>query len=317
MAGKKKKELSTKRDRITWKKIVKQRELVLLSIPFVVFVVLFNYVPLVGWIMAFQNYKPAKGILKSKFVGLDNFKFLFVNNKEFLLVIRNTLAMGIMLLVFSTVVAIVFALLLNEVRNMKFKKFVQTVSYLPHFLSIIIIVGIVRAMLSIENGVINDIFVGLHIFKEPLNFLSVPSLFWWIITLTNLWKETGWNSIIYLASITSINPDLYEAASIDGAGRLRKMWNITLPGIKPTIIILLIINIGNVLNVGFEMQYLLENSLIQDVSRTIDVYVLKYGIALNNFSRGTAAGIFKSVVSIILIFLTNRIAKAAGEENLF
>lgn len=305
-----------KKSVITWKKVVKQKELILLSIPFFVFVVIFNYLPLAGWLMAFQNYRPAKGILGSKFVGLDNFKFLFVNNKDFLLVIRNTLVMGLMNLVFCTVVAIAFALVLNELRNLKIKRFTQTVSYLPHFLSMVIIVSIVRDVLSIERGVINDILVRLHILSEPVNFLIIPSLFWWIVTLATLWKETGWNSIIYIAAITSINPDLYEAASIDGAGRLRKMWNITLPGIKPTIIILLIINVGNVLNVTFEMQYLLENSMIQQVCRTIDIYVLKYGISLMNFSRGVAAGIFKSIVSIILIFAANRIAKAANEENL-
>lgn len=317
MSKKEDHQLAKKRNRSTWRTIVKQRELVLLSIPFVVFVLIFNYAPLAGWIMAFQNYKPAKGVFASKFVGLDNFKFLFVNNEDFLLVIRNTFAMGFINLVLSTVIAILFALILNEVRHVRFKKFVQTVSYLPHFLSMIIIVGIVKDVLSIENGVVNDILVNLHIFKKPLNFFAEPKLFWWIVAFTNIWKETGWNSIIYLAAITSINPDLYEAVAIDGGGRLRKMWNITLPCIKPTIIILLIINIGNVLNSGFELQYLLDNSLIKDVCWTIDIYVLKYGISLNNFSRGTAAGIFRSVVSILLIFLANRATRAAGEENLF
>lgn len=317
MARKKEVQVSQNKQKISWRTVKKQKELIILAIPFVIFTLIFNYAPLFGWIMAFQNYKPAKGIFKSKFIGLGNFKFLFVNNKDFLLVIRNTLAMGIINLVLSTVVAILFALLLNEVRHARTKKFIQTVSYLPHFLSMIIIVGIVRQVLSIENGVVNDVLVKLHVLGEPLNFLAEPKLFWWIIAFTNLWKETGWNSIIYLATITSINPDLYEAASIDGAGRLRKIWNITLPGIKPTIIILLIINVGNVLNVGFELQYLLENSLVQSVARTIDVYVMKYGIALNNFSRGVAAGIFKSAVSIVLIVIANNIAKATGEENLF
>lgn len=316
MARKREKQYEYKQ-KITWRTIKKQKELVLLSIPFVIFVAIFNYAPLVGWITAFQKYKPAKGILKSKWIGLDNFKFLFVDNTQFIEVIRNTFAMGFLNLVFSTIVAILFALVLNEVRHVRMKKFVQTVSYLPHFLSMVVIVGIVRDVLSIEHGVINEILQGLHIISEPINFLAEPKLFWWIVVVTNLWKETGWNSIIYLATITSINPDLYEAASIDGAGRLRKIWNITLPGIKPTIIILLIINIGNVLNIGFELQYLLENSIVQKVAWTIDVYVMKYGIALNNFSRGTAAGIFKSVVSIVLIVIANKVTKAAGEERLF
>jgi putative aldouronate transport system permease protein len=225
--------------------------------------------------------------------------------------------MGVINLVLSTVFAIGFALILNEVVHKRPKKFVQTVSYLPHFLSMIIVCGILKDVLSTDNGIINDILMGLNIIDKPVNFFTIKSLFWWIVGFGNVWKETGWNSIIYLAAMTSINPDLYEAASIDGAGRLRKMWNITLPSIKPTIFILLLINVGNVLNAGFEVQYLLSNGLVQEVSQTIDIYVLKYGISQADFSLGTAAGIFKSVVSIVLIFIANSAAKASGEERLF
>lgn len=303
--------------KITWKEVVKQRELILLSLPFVAYILLFNYIPLIGWVMAFQKYKPKDGLFHSKFVGLDNFEFLFVNNPDFIRTIRNTLAMGVINLVLSFVFAIAFALILNEVVHKGPKKFVQTISYLPHFLSMIIVTGIVRDVLSIDNGIINDIFMKLNFIDKPISFLSIKPLFWWIVGFSNVWKETGWNSIIYLAAITAINPDLYEAASIDGAGRLRKMWNITLPGIKPTIFILLLINIGNVLNAGFEIQYLLGNGLILPVSQTIDIYVLRYGISQANYSIGTAAGIFRSVVSVILIILANSLAKAAKEERLF
>ncbi len=303
--------------KITWKDIKKQKELIILSIPFVAYILLFCYVPLIGWVMAFQNYKPAKGFFDSKFVGLKKFEFLFIDNPDFLRVIRNTLAMGVINLVLSFAFAIAFALILNEVVHKGPKKLVQTVSYLPHFLSMIIVCGILKDALSIDNGIVNEILVKLHILKAPINFFTYKSLFWWIVGFANVWKETGWNSIIYLAAITAINPDLYEAASIDGAGRLKKMWNITLPGIKPTIFILLLINVGNVLNAGFEIQYLLTNGLIQSVSQTIDIYVLKYGISQTDYSLGTAAGIFKSVVSIILIYLANSAAKSAGEERLF
>lgn len=318
MAGTKHNNIAIKKKKaITWKNIVRQKELILLTIPFVIFVIIFNYAPLFGWIMAFQQYKPADGILGSKFIGLENFRFLFVHNKDFLRVIRNTLAMGVINLILSFFFAILFALILNEVKLVKTKKLVQTISYLPHFLSMIIIVGILKDALSIDNGIVNEILVRLHLLKQPINWFTYPKLFWWIVGFTGVWKETGWNSIIYLAAITSISPDLYEAASIDGAGRFSKMWHITMPGIKPTIFILLLINIGNVLNAGFEIQYLLTNPMIQSVSQTIDIYVLKYGISLGNFSRGTAAGIFKSVVSIILIFIANKAAKAADEERLF
>lgn len=303
--------------KISWKVIKKQKELILLSIPFVVYVILFNYVPLLGWIMAFQKYKPQKGIFGSEFIGLDKFKELFIGNSDFLRVIRNTLAMGVINLVLSFIFAVGFALVLNEVKHKGPKKFVQTISYLPHFLSWIIVCGILRDCLSPENGIVNELLVSLKILDAPINFFTYKSLFWWIVGFANVWKETGWNSIIYLAAITAINPDLYEAASIDGAGRLRKMWHITLPGIKPTIFILLLINIGWVLNAGFEIQYLLTNGIVQSVSQTIDIYVLKYGISLTDYSLGTAAGIFRSLVSIILIYLGNLAAKLAGEERLF
>lgn len=287
-----------------------------MSIPFVVYVIIFCYVPLFGWIMAFQNYKPRLGVFHSDFVGFDKFKLLF-RNGDFVKDIRNTLAMGVINLVLSTVCAILFAILLNEFRFTLGKKFVQTISYLPHFLSMIILTGIVFDVLSMENGMLNEMLQKVGFIDKPIQWLAEPKYFWWIVALANLWKETGWNSIIYLAAITSINPDLYEAASIDGAGRFRRIWHITLPGLKPTIIILLIMNVGNVLNVGFELQYLLGNGLVKSVSETIDIYVLNYGIGKGDYSIGTAAGIFKSVVSIILIVIANRSAKAMGEESLY
>ena len=305
-----------RRDPDFGKKLRNQKSLLLLSIPFVIYVLIFCYIPLFGWIMAFQRYKPKTGLLHSEFIGLENFQFLF-RNKDFLLDIRNTLAMGVINLVLSTVAAIVFAILLSEFRFVLGKKFVQTISYLPHFLSMIILTGIVFDVLSMENGMVNQLLMSLGFIDKPVQWLAEPKYFWWIVAFANLWKETGWNSIIYLAAITSINPDLYEAASIDGAGRLRRIWHITLPGLKPTILILLIMNVGNVLNVGFELQYLLGNGLVKSVSETIDIYVLNYGIGKGNYSIGVAAGIFKSLVSIILIIIANTSAKAMGEESLY
>ena len=299
-----------------WNKIKKQKALILMSIPFLIYVVIFCYAPLIGWVMAFQNFKPAKGFFEQTWVGLNQFKFLF-SDPTFFNVIRNTLAMSLINLVLSFVCSIGFALLLNEVKNILAKKFVQTVSYLPHFLSWIIVTGIVAEVLSTETGIINQLLVWFNIIEKPINFFADPKYFWGIVGLSNVWKEVGWGSIIYLAAITAINPDLYEAAEIDGAGRFHKIWHITLPGIKPTIFILLLINIGNILNAGFEVQYLLGNGLVQQVSQTIDIFVLKYGISLGNYSLATAAGIFKSLISVILIFLANRFAKAMGEERLF
>lgn len=298
------------------KKLKSQKVLIFMAIPFVIYIIIFNYVPLIGWITAFQKYKPRTGILHSEFVGLDQFKFLF-RDKVFLQTIRNTLAMGALNLIFGTVTPIIFAILLSEFRFNRGKKVVQTISYLPHFLSMIIVTGLVFDVLGMENGMVNDFLVGIGVIDKPIQFLADPKYFWGIVTVTNIWKELGWNSIIYLAAITSIDPGLYEAASIDGAGRMSKIWNITLPGIRPTIVILLIMNVGNVLNVGFELQYLLGNGLVQSVAQTIDIYVLKFGISKHNYSVGTAAGIFKSLVSIILVAIANTTAKVMGEESMF
>lgn len=300
---------------ITKKELMKQKVLLFWSAIFVVYGLIFYYVPLGGWIMAFQNYKPKTGLLHSKFVGLGKFKFLF-EDQTFLKVIRNTLGMGVLNLVCTFVMAILFAILLNEIRSNMGKKTIQTISYLPHFLSWIIVTGILHDALS-ANGIINELLVNLHIIDTPISFFSIPQLFWPIVAFANVWKETGWNAIIYLAAITSIDPSLYEAAAIDGAGRWAKIKYITLPGIRPTIMILLLMNIGNVLNAGFEIQYLLGNGLIKNVSDTIDIYVLTWGISQSDYSLGTAAGIFKSVVAIILIVVANYVAKRSGEERLF
>lgn len=301
--------------KITWKEVKRQKFLLFWAAVFVIYGVIFYYLPLGGWIMAFQNYKPKDGFLHSKFVGLDKFIFLFQDD-TFLKVLRNTLGMGVLNLVSTFIMAIVFAILLNEVRSKLGKKAVQTISYMPHFLSWIIVTGILHDALS-TSGIINEVLMKLNIIDKAINFFAHPGYFWPIVAFANCWKETGWNAIIYLAAITSIDPCLYEAASIDGAGRWAKIKYITLPGIKPTIMILLLMNVGNVLNAGFEVQYLLGNGLIKSVSDTIDIYVLTWGISQNDYSLGTAAGIFKSVVSIVLIVIANYIARRTGEERLF
>ena len=301
--------------KITWKEIKRQKVLIFWSLIIVIYGIIFYYLPLGGWVMAFEDYKPKDGLFHSAFVGLANFKQLF-SDVTFVRVIRNTLAMGVINLAATFIMAIVFAILLNEVQSKGGKKVVQTISYLPHFLSWIIVTGILHDALS-GSGIINELLVGWHLIDEPINFFAHTKYFWPIVAFANVWKETGWNAIIYLAAITSIDPSLYEAASMDGAGRWAKIKHVTLPGIKPTIIILLLMNVGNVLNAGFEIQYLLGNGLVQSVSQTIDIYVLKWGISQGDYAIGTAAGIFKSFVSIVLIVIANQIAKRNGEERLF
>ena len=315
VSARKKTKIQEPKTKITWAEIKRQKVLLIWAGIITLYGVIFYYLPLAGWAMAFQNYKPKDGILHSQFIGLEKFKMLF-SDVTFLRVIRNTLAMGVIKLVVTFVTAIAFAILLNEVRNRGGKKVVQTISYLPHFLSWIVVTGILHDMLS-GTGIINELLVNAHLITQPINFFAHEKYFWPIVAFANVWKETGWNAIIYLAAITSIDPSLYEAAAIDGAGRWGKIKYVTLPGIKPTIIILLLMNVGNVLNAGFEIQYLLGNGLVQNVSQTIDIYVLKWGISQGDYSIGTAAGIFKSVVSIVLIVIANQIAKRNGEERLF
>lgn len=301
--------------KFNWKEFKSQKVLMIWAGIFVAYGAVFYYFPLFGWLMAFQNYKPKDGILGSEFIGIDKITRLF-SDPTFLQVIRNTLAMGVINLVLTFAAAITFAILLNEIHSRGGKKIVQTISYLPHFLSWIVVTGILNDILS-GTGIVNEILVKLNILDQPLNFFAHPQYFWWIVGFSNVWKETGWNAIIYLAAITAIDPYLYEAAAIDGAGRWGKIRHIILPGIRPTIMILLLMNIGNVLNAGFEVQYLLGNGLVQSVSQTIDIYVLKWGISQLDYSLGTAAGIFKSVVSIILIVIANRLSRRFGEERMF
>jgi putative aldouronate transport system permease protein len=286
-----------------------------MSLPIILYVILFTYVPLWGWTMAFQNYRPAKRFSGQEWVGLQWFKFLF-EDKVFLRALRNTIAMSVINTSLGFITAIGFALLLNEVKNIFFKRTIQTISYLPHFLSWVIVTGLVSSMLTTDSGAINNAFMALGFIKEPVLWLAYPKYFWGIVGITYVWKEVGWNTIIYLAAIAGIDPNLYEAAEIDGCNRYQKMWRITLPCIKPTIIILLIMSVGRILDAGFELQYLLRNGLVMDVSDTIDIYVLVFGLSSRNYSLATAAGMFKNIVNITLIFIANEIAKRAGEERL-
>jgi len=297
----------------------KQKGLILIAVPFFIYFFIFSYLPLWGLTMAFQNYKPQKSFFEQEWVGLKHFQNLF-NDPDFYRIMRNTLGMSLINLVMGFVTAIAFALLLNELTGgfYKFKRVVQTISYMPHFLSWIIVCGLVSNVLAMDGGVLNEILMATGLIKEKIHFMGKPEYFWWIVGFTNVWKSMGWNSIIYLAAITSIDPALYEAAAIDGYGRFGRMIHITLPGIKSTIIVLLILNAGWILNAGFEIQYILgTNGLVLDVSETIDIFVLKRGFGrAGGFAFGTAAGMFKTVVSAVILILCNKIAGWLGEDRL-
>lgn len=291
------------------KTIIKQRYLILMILPFVIWVIIFKYVPLGGWIMAFQDYKPkvGMGMFDYPFVGLKHFIVLF-QDPMFYQAMRNTLAMSFLQLLLGFPLPILFAILLNEVKGIKFKKFVQTSTYLPHFVSWVIVAGIFTTLLS-GSGIVNEILMFLGILKEPISFFALPKWFWAICTSAEVWKELGWNSIIFLAAITGIDLTLYEAAKVDGASRWQSIRHITLPGITNTILVILVLDIGWLISIGFEKQYLMGNSLVSDYAKVLDLYILDYGIKLGRYSYGTAIGIFKSVVSIVLLYGANKLAK--------
>ncbi|CAM4377906.1 ABC transporter permease [Paenibacillus tarimensis] len=297
-----------------WKTAVQQRYLYLMSLPFVIWVFVFNYIPIWGWTMAFQKYKPAKTFFEQEWVGFKYFQELLADER-FYLVLRNTLAMSFLGLLVGFTVPILFAVLINELKGRFFKRSLQTISYLPHFVSWVVVAGIVYKMLSTESGGINDLLLWLGVIDTPIQFMAKETWFWGIVTVSDLWKEMGWNSIIFLAAITGIDPEQFEAAKVDGAGRWRQIWHITLPGIRSVIIVLLILSIGNLISIGFEKQMLLGNPLVVDYAEVLDLYALNYGIGLNRFSFGTAVGIFNSFVSIILLFTANGIFKRYSKES--
>ena len=300
----------------------KQRYLVLMSVPFLIWCVAFHYLPLFGWVMAFQDFKLKNGMIESfmsaPLVGLKHFNLLwqdFLSHGRFYYALRNTLAMSVLGLTFGFVTPVIFAIMLNELRSLKFKKVIQTISYLPHFISWVVAAGMISAMLATE-GPINDLLVGVGLLDARVPFLAEGRLFWGLITIADIWKELGWNAIIFLAAIAGVDPGLYESASIDGAGRIKKIWHITLPCIMPVIMVILIMNIGWLISIGFERQYLLGSDITRNYSEVLDVYVLKYGIGQSRYSFGTAIGIFKSAVSIILVLAANWLAKKARQESI-
>jgi putative aldouronate transport system permease protein len=301
-------------------RLKEQRLLFLLMLPAFIVTLLFSYLPMFGLYMAFTNYSPGGGpffqqFFSTKFVGFEWFNYFFTSG-DFYLVMRNTLAQSFLSLLFGFPLPIILALMINELRNGWFKRTFQTVSYMPHFISWVIAANIIITVLS-SNGVINNVLTGLGIIDEPIQFMQKGPLFWWIIALANTWKDMGFNAIMFLAAISAINPELYEVARVDGASRLKQMLHITLPSIKPTVIILAILAVGGILNAGFDQQYLLQNNTVMQYSEVIDTYTYKYGLQNGMFSYGAAVGLFKSVIAFILLVSVNSMAKKMNEQSLF
>ena len=295
------------------KKASLQRELIIMVFPMVIYIMVFNYLPIWGWLMAFQDYKPGLGIMNSEWVGFKHFRTLFQNG-EFINILRNTICINMLKLAVGLVAAVILAVLLNEVKSMFFKKTVQTISYLPHFISWIVVANLINITLSTDGGIVNEVFMSLGFIDKPVLWLGKSEYFWGIIAITDTWKEVGWNAIIYIAAMTAISPDVYEAASIDGASRMQKIMHVTIPGIAPTICIMLILNSGWMLSAGFEQVLLMKNSVVIDVAEILPTYILKYGYNLGNFSFATAAGIFQSVVSLVILTFVNQFARRFGDN---
>jgi putative aldouronate transport system permease protein len=297
-----------------WNPIKRDLFLYLLILPGVLYFLLFKYVPMWGILISFQNYSPYLGFFHSEWIGFDHFQRFF-SNSDFSILFRNTMAINLLNLIFFFPLPILVSLLLNELKVEWFKKTLQSIIYLPHFLSWVIIAGISFLALSKDQGVINQLLESTG--HEKMDFLTQPHYFWVLLTLQSIWKELGWGTVIFLAAISSVDPQLYEAARMDGAGRLRQMWNVTLPGIRNVIIILLILRIGHIMDVGFEQVYLMMNGAVSSVADVFDTYVYRVGIQQGDFSYSTAVGVFKSVVGVLLVIGANKLAKQFGEEGVY
>lgn len=299
---------------LSMKELMRDKYLYLLALPGALYFLIFKYIPMGGILIAFQEYSPFQGFFHSKWVGFDQFARFFTGN-DFFLLFRNTMMISLLNLVFFFPVPIALSLLLNEARNLKFKSAIQSIVYLPHFFSWVIIAGMTFLLFSQTGGIVNSLLVQMGFGK--IDFLTNPNYFWVMLTIQSIWKEAGWGTVIFLAAIAGADPALYEAAKMDGANRLQQMWHITLPAIKNVIITLLILRLGQVMDVGFEQVYLMTNSAVSSVSDVFETYVFRMGVQNGQFSFTTAVGLFKSVVGLILVMGTNHLAKKFGENGLY
>ena len=305
---------AAERKRSVMSRLAKNRAVYLMILPGLLYFLIFKYVPMAGLVIAFQDYEPYKGIMGSPWVGLEHFRKLFAE-PMFFTILRNTIVLFTMNLLLYFPVPIIIAIMLNEVRQAYFKRIVQTIVYVPHFMSWVIIVSISFVMLSMDRGLVNELLAMMGL--DKINFLMSTEWFRPMYILQIIWREAGWGTIIYLAAMAATDPQLYEAARMDGAGRFRQIWHITLPSIRSVIVVLLILKIGDVLELGFEQVYLLLNSMNRDVAEIFDTYVYTAGLKQGQFSFSTAVGFFKSIVGLILVMTANWLSKKAGEEGIY
>lgn len=297
-----------------WKNIKKNKMIYLMITPGLLYLLIYKYVPMYGLIISFQDYKPYLGISGSEWVGLKHFHRLFTS-PDFWMILKNTLVLfGLQILIYFPI-PIVIALMLNEVRRNYYKRTIQTLIYLPHFMSWVVVVSISYVLLTMDGGIINGILESLGF--KPINFLLDSSWMRPMYIIQIIWREAGWGTIIFLAAIAAVDPQLYEAARMDGANRMKQMWHITLPSIRSVIVILLILKIGDVLELGFEHVFLLLNSTNRHVAEIFDTYVYVAGLRQGQFSYATAVGFFKGFVGLALVVFANWLAKKSGEEGIY
>ncbi|NSW89074.1 MAG: sugar ABC transporter permease [Firmicutes bacterium] len=297
-----------------WKKISKNYELYIFILPALLYFLIFHYGPMYGIQIAFKNYIPTKGIWGSSWVGMKHFNYFF-KSYYFKVLIKNTVSIALYSMAAGFPIPIILALLLNELKNERFKKLVQNVTYAPHFISTVVLVGMIFAFLSPSNGIVNEIIKAFG--GEPIPFMSKASMFKSIYVWTGVWQNAGWSSIIYLAALSSIDPQLHEAAIVDGATKLQRIRHINIPGIMPTMVIILILNSGTIMNVGFEKVFLMQNSLNMESSDVISTYVYRTGLLNAQYSFSSAVGFFNSVINFTLLVIVNNIAKRLNETSLW
>ncbi|OMF20999.1 protein lplB [Paenibacillus sp. FSL H7-0331] len=297
-----------------WNRMVQHKYMYLLALPGILFFMIFKFAPMWGLLLAFKEYNPYSGFAGSEWVGFKHFTELFTD-KNFYIMLRNTFAINIFGLVFMFPLPIILGLMLNEVRHEVFKRINQSIVYLPHFLSWVVVASMTFFVLSTDVGIINKLITDSG--GESIAFLSNPNYFWGMITLQSMWKEVGWGTIIFLAAMAGVDPQRYEAAVVDGASRWRQIWHITLPAIRPTIFILLILRLGHMADVGFEQILLMMNPLVSSLAEVFDTYSYTQGILKGQISTGVTVGMFKGVVGFILVMVSNYVVKKLGHEGIY
>jgi putative aldouronate transport system permease protein len=300
---------------IIFKQIWRYRYFYIFILPAIIWFFIFKYIPMYGIILGFKEYRFDKGILGSDWVGLRYVK-QFINHYDFWMLIRNTLSISALKLFVGFPMPIILALMLNEVNNNTFKRIIQTVSYLPHFISWVVVVALMTKFLSPYGGLINEVLGNLFGIK-PINFMGEKEYFYPLVVISSIWKEVGWGSIVYLAAITGINQDIYEAAALDGAGKMKCILHITIPCILPTAGIMFIMKVGTLIEAGFDQIYLMQTPGVLDVAEVLDTYVVKTGIREGMFSFATVVGLFQSVVSLFLIAVTNTVSRKLSDVALW